>query len=90
MPNFKGVAVDIYNEVKHYYPATEETKNKIRYHYDFIFTKKGKWYYISSGADAQELKNKLHLAVEENDEQWKVVNALSGQIIEESKYKPNK
>ena len=85
MAKFEGEVLDFKGEETHNYPATKEQISRIRFYYDFIFTREGKWFYASSSSDAEKFeKMRFHKPIEENGEEWKVINAISGQIISES------
>lgn len=87
---FKGTALDYQNYYPYAYPKTGEEASKVRLKFDFIFTKNKKWFYISSSNDAALFTAKgyeLHKPVEQRNEQWKVVDAITGEIIKENKTK---
>lgn len=88
MKYFKGTARDYEHNYPYEYPKTGEEANKVRLPFDFIFTKKGDWYYISSCSDWKKFTNKefaLHKPVEEKGEKWKIVDAITGEIKKQSK-----
>lgn len=84
---FKGKSIDMYNSTKHEYPASEFGKKIITKKYDFIFTKNGNWFYICSDDEPTAFLTKptdIKSQVEECGEKWKVLDALSGEIIHEN------
>jgi hypothetical protein len=85
---FKGVARDYCHNYPYSYPKDNKEALKVRLPFDFIFTRKGEWFYISSCDDWRKFTNKnfaLHEPVEEKGEKWKVVNAITGEIKAQSK-----
>jgi len=84
MDVFKGIVGDVYGERDHTYPATDKLSAEVRLKYDFILTRNGKWFYMSSTNDPQQFINyKLNEPVEEKGEQWKIVEAISGEVFKE-------
>lgn len=84
---FTGNAIDIYNHNRHTYPATELDKKLITKKFDFIFTRNSSWFYICSSDQSKEftlVPMEFNKAVEEKRQKWKVVNALTGEIINEN------
>lgn len=51
--------------------------------FDFLFTKKGEWFYASSSDDQQSFAN-CEKAVVESGERWRVVETLTAKITKES------
>ncbi len=87
MNRFKGIALDMFNLNEHNYPATVEQKKEIRLMYDFIFTKNGTWYYVSSSNMPKSFTitpTDLSTVVVEKGENWKVIHAITGGIIHEN------
>ena len=85
MEKFVGTVKDMYGERDHIYPATDELITEIGLKYDFIFTREGVWFYISSSHNGEAfLDLLLDEPVEENDEQWKIVDAITGEIFKET------
>jgi len=77
-------ASDMYNNNEHNYPPKEEDISKLVDRYDFLFTKNKKWYYISSSDDYKAFtseKFSMHKPVEEAEENWAVINNMTGEIM---------
>ena len=70
----------------HYYPCKEEDKHKLTKKYDFIFTRKGFWYYVASHDDHEIFEAEGYTSpIENRGENWRVLNALTGEIIHQNK-----
>lgn len=76
-------AIDYEHGEIHNYPPLEQDIHKLILRYDFIFTKNGVWYYISSSNDFKEFDNKgydLRKPIEEHNESWAIVNNITGVV----------
>lgn len=72
------VTFDMYTGREIRYPMPQPLIRK----YDFVFTKDGKWRYISSSDEPKWFHQITIAPVEAKGEKWRIVEAATGEIVE--------
>jgi len=87
---FSGEAIDVVNNHKYTYPKSNKDMLGVKVKYDFIFSKGDLWFYMSSADDFNTFTSdefQLHVLIENANEEWKVVDAKTGEIMLEGGFK---
>lgn len=77
-------ATDMFNGRAITWPAPPNEKRELPF--DFVFTKKGEWFYVNSIRDPKhKLVAKQSAAVVEAGEWWAIVESATGKVVAQSK-----